>query len=195
MRNLIESSIRDSMELKRRMLESPELLAQIDRAAEESVCALRSGGKVLLCGNGGSASVAQHLAGEFVSRFRYDRAPLPAVALNCNASILTAIGNDYDYELVFERQVRALGKPGDVLWAFSTTGNSKNVASALATARELGMTTVGFLGGSGGVCLAEAEIPLLVPSGDTPRVQECHITIGHALCDCVERELFPREDR
>lgn len=195
MRNLIESSIRDSMELKRRMLESPELLAQIDRAAEESVRALRSGGKVLLCGNGGSASDAQHLAGEFVSRFRYDRAPLPAVALNCNASILTAIGNDYDYELVFERQVRALGKPGDVLWAFSTTGNSKNVASALATARELGMKTVGFLGGSGGVCLAEAEIPLLVPSGDTPRVQECHITIGHALCDCVERELFPREDR
>ncbi len=195
MRNLIESSIRDSMELKRRMLESPELLAQIDRAAEESVRALRSGGKVLLCGNGGSASDAQHLAGEFVSRFRYDRAPLPAVALNCNASILTAIGNDYDYELVFERQVRALGKPGDVLWAFSTTGNSKNVARALAAARELGMKTVGFLGGSGGVCLAEAEIPLLVPSGDTPRVQECHITIGHALCDCVERELFPREDR
>ena len=195
MRNLIESSIRDSMELKRRMLESPELLTQIDRAAEESVRALRSGGKVLLCGNGGSASDAQHLAGEFVSRFRYDRAPLPAVALNCNASILTAIGNDYDYELVFERQVRALGKPGDVLWAFSTTGNSKNVARALAAARELGMKTVGFLGGSGGVCLAEAEIPLLVPSGDTPRVQECHITIGHALCDCVERELFPREDR
>ncbi len=195
MRNLIESSIRDSMELKRRMLESPELLAQIDRAAEESVRALRSGGKVLLCGNGGSASDAQHLAGEFVSRFRYDRAPLPAVALNCNASILTAIGNDYDYELVFERQVRALGRPGDVLWAFSTTGNSKNVARALAAARELGMKTVGFLGGSGGVCLAEAEIPLLVPSGDTPRVQECHITIGHALCDCVERELFPREDR
>ena len=193
MRDLIVSSIRDSFLLKQKILDTPELLAQIDQAAEATIQSLRGGGKVLLCGNGGSASDAQHLAGEFVSRFRYDRAPLPAVALNCNASILTAIGNDYAYELVFERQVNALGNPGDTLWAFSTTGNSPNICRALTAAKSRGMKTVGFLGGTGGSCLAASDIPLLVPSGDTPRVQECHILIGHALCDCIERALFPKD--
>ena len=193
MRDLIRSSIQDSVELKQKILADPALLEQLRLGAEETIRCLRAGGKVLLCGNGGSASDAQHLAGEDVSRNRYDRPPLPAVALNCNASILTAIGNDYEYRLVFQRQVEGLGCPGDVLWAFSTTGNSENVELALRAARKRGMKTLGFLGGSGGGCLSESDIPLLVPGGDTPRVQECHILMGHILCDCVERALFPRE--
>lgn len=190
MKDLIQSSIRDSIRAKEAILASPALLETVSRVAEETVRSLRDGGKVLLCGNGGSAADAQHLAGEFVSRFRFDRPALPAVALNCNASIVTAIGNDYAYRLIFRRQVEALGRPGDILWAFSTTGSSENIRLAMEAARAMGMRTVGFLGGSGGVCLEVSDDALLVPSGDTPRVQECHIMLGHILCDCVERTLF-----
>lgn len=190
MEQLIQSSIQDSIQVKQRLLASPELMSILQKTAEESIRVLKQGGKVLLCGNGGSASDAQHLAGEFVSRLRFDRPALPAVALNCNASILTAIGNDYAYRLIFQRQVEALGKPGDILWAFSSTGNSENILLAMETARSLGIATAGFLGGTGGACLAAADYPLLVPSSDTPRVQECHIMMGHILCDCIERSLF-----
>lgn len=190
MMDLICSSLRDSIQAKQAVLDSPALLAAIEKVSVQAVATLRAGGKILLCGNGGSASDAQHLTGEFVSRFRFDRPALAAVALNCNATILTAIGNDYDYQLIFKRQVEALGRPGDMLWGFSTTGNSKNVALAMKAAKAAGMTTVGFLGGSGGCCLEECDTALLVPTADTPRVQECHITMGHIICDCVEREMF-----
>lgn len=190
MMDLICSSLRDSIQAKQAVLDSPALLAAIEKVSVQAVATLRAGGKILLCGNGGSASDAQHLTGEFVSRFRFDRPALAAVALNCNATILTAIGNDYDYQLIFKRQVEALGRPGDMLWGFSTTGNSKNVALAMKAAKAAGMTTVGFLGGNGGCCLEECDTALLVPTADTPRVQECHITMGHIICDCVEREMF-----
>lgn len=190
MEQLIQSSIQDSIQAKQRLLESPELLSVLQKTAEATIRALKNGGKVLLCGNGGSASDAQHLAGEFVSRFRFDRPALPAVALNCNASILTSIGNDYEYRLIFQRQVEALGRPGDILWAFSSTGRSENILLAMEAARSAGIATVGFLGGDGGACLAPADYPLLVPSRDTPRVQECHIMMGHILCDCIEQVLF-----
>ncbi len=190
MEQLIRSSIQDSIQTKQRLLDSPELLSVLQKTAEETIRVLKNGGKVLLCGNGGSASDAQHLAGEFVSRFRFDRPALPAVALNCNASILTSIGNDYAYRLIFQRQVEALGRPGDILWAFSSTGRSENILLAMETARSAGIATAGFLGGDGGDCLAAADYPLLVPSCDTPRVQECHIMMGHILCDCIEQALF-----
>lgn len=190
MEKLIRTSIQDSIRAKEDILASPTLLETLEHVAGETIRILQNGGKVLLCGNGGSAADAQHLAGEFVSRFRFDRPALPAVALNCNASILTAIGNDYAYRLIFQRQVEALGQPGDMLWAFSSTGNSENIRLAMQAARERGIRTVGFLGGSGGTCLEMADDVLLVPSPDTPRVQECHIMMGHILCDCVEQALF-----
>ena len=190
MREFIKDSIEDSIRLKQEIYQSQEFLDEILRVGEETIDTLKNGGKVLLCGNGGSASDAQHLTAEFVSRFRIDRKPLPAVALNCNASILTSIGNDYAYELIFARQVQALGRPGDILWCFTTTGNSKNIALALKTARTMGIKTVGFLGGSGGQCLEHCDFSFLVPGKDTPRIQESHIMIGHILCDCIEKTLF-----
>ena len=192
MMDLICSSLVDSIHTKQSILDSPALLDAIESVAQQTIDTLNAGGKVLLCGNGGSASDAQHLTGEFVSRFRFDRPALAAVALNCNATILTAIGNDYAYELIFKRQVEALGKPGDILWGFSTTGNSKNVSLALKAAKAAGIKTVGFLGGSGGCCLEDCDTALLVPSADPPRVQECHITMGHIICDCVEQAMFAK---
>lgn len=190
MEKLIQESIRDSIRLKETVLTSCLLLELLERVSQETIQVLRSGGKVLLCGNGGSAADAQHLAAEFVSRFRFDRPALAAVALNCNASVLTGVGNDYAYDQVFKRQVEALGQPGDMLWAFSSTGNSENICLAMEAARARGMRTVGFLGGSGGICLKMADDAILVPSTDTPRVQECHIMMGHILCDCVEQAIF-----
>ena len=148
-------------------------------------------GRVLIFGNGGSAADAQHLAAEFVNRFQVERPPLAALALTTDTSILTAVANDYDFGQVFAKQVRALGRPGDLAWGISTSGNSPNVVAALKTARELGLHTLALTGGRGGPVAAAAEIALIAPSGNTPRVQEVHITIGHVLCDLVDYLLFP----
>lgn len=190
MMDLIQKSISDSIAVKQAILADPQLLSQVERAAEVTLATLKAGGKVLICGNGGSAADTQHLAGEFVSRFRFDRPPLPAIAFNTNTSTLTSIGNDYEYAMIFSRQVEAFGKPGDILWGITTTGGSENIRRAFEAARSRGITTVGFLGGSGGACLSWTDIPLLVPSFDTPRVQESHILLGHILCDCVEQAMF-----
>lgn len=190
MKDIIVSSIQDSINLKQKVLKSEELLETIHQVAQITTESLKKGGKVLLCGNGGSAADAQHLAGEFVSRFRFDRPGLPAVALNCNASIMTSIGNDYEYNYVFERQVEALGRPGDVLWAFTASGNSENIRRALKKAHDMEMTAVGFLGGDGGICKEAADFAIVIPVKDIPRVQESHITVGHALCDCIEQTIF-----
>ena len=186
----IREAISQSISVKQLILGSTELINQLEAAARATIRSLQNGGKVLLCGNGGSAADAQHLAGEFVSRFRFNRPALPAVAMNTNASILTAIGNDYGFSILFSRQVEALSAPGDVLWAFSTTGNSENIRNALSCAKERGVLTLAFLGGTGGGCLKYADFPLLVPSADTPRVQEAHIMMGHILCDCIEKTMF-----
>jgi D-sedoheptulose 7-phosphate isomerase len=163
-----------------------DTIAEIARAIEG---ALRAGGKVLLAGNGGSAADAQHLAAEFLSRFVADRAPLPAIALTTDSSVLTAIGNDYGFEHTFERQVRALGRPGDVFIAISTSGKSRNVMLALKTAREQGLVTVGFSGAAvtemGGLC----HHFLAVPAHETAIIQQIHIVAGHAICALVERTL------
>jgi D-sedoheptulose 7-phosphate isomerase len=153
----------------------------------------RGGGKVLLFGNGGSAADAQHLAAEFVNRFQVERPPLAAVALTTDTSILTAVANDYDFREIFAKQVRALGRPGDAAVGISTSGNSPNVVAGLKAARELGLKTLALSGGGGGPVAAAADLALVVPSQNTPRVQEVHITVGHILCDLVDYLLFPEK--
>src|SRR5262249_8460911 len=154
--------------------------------------AFRAGGKLLIAGNGGSAADAQHIAGEFLSRLRFDRNPLPAIALTTDTSVLTAVGNDYGYEHVFERQIRGLGREGDIFVGISTSGRSPNVLAALEAAQKLGMTTVAFTGAAKGANAMRAfsDIVLVAPTEDTPLIQQIHITAAHAICEIVERDLF-----
>nr|WP_274605267.1 D-sedoheptulose 7-phosphate isomerase [Phaeovibrio sulfidiphilus] len=174
-------------------MEDRGLCQDLLRAVDASLASLRNGGKLLFCGNGGSAADAQHWAGELVARFYYDRPGLAAVALTTDTSILTAVGNDYGYDHVFSRQVEALGVPGDVLFALSTSGNSPNVVRALEVARARGMLTVGFTGQAGGKMLDLCDICFRVPSTCTPRIQEGHELLGHTLCQMIEAGMFPRE--
>ena len=155
------------------------------------VACFRKGNKVMVCGNGGSAADSQHMVAEFVNRFRMDRAALPAIALTVDTSILTAIGNDSSYEFTFSRQVEALGRPGDILAAISTSGGSPNILKALEVARERGVKTVGFTGEKGRQSMApKCDLCLVVPSADTPRVQEVHEFVWHVICGMVEQALF-----
>lgn len=163
--------------------------------AASAACAksLRAGGKLLIAGNGGSAADAQHIAGEFLSRMNYDRAPLAAVALTADSSVLTAVGNDYGFEYVFERQVRGLARPGDVFIAISTSGRSPNVIRAISAAREAGAVVIG-IGGAHGAMKADCDIYLGAPSTSTPLIQQIYLVAAHALCGAVEKELFPPHD-
>ncbi|OGR28032.1 MAG: phosphoheptose isomerase [Desulfuromonadaceae bacterium GWB2_53_15] len=163
---------------------------QIAEAAAMLVERFKDGSKLLVMGNGGSAADAQHFAAEIVGRFKLERAALPAIALSTDTSILTAIGNDYGFDAVFSRQVEALATAGDVVVGISTSGNSPNVLKALQLARERGCRTVGLLGKDGGSIKAACDLALIVPSSDTPRIQEGHITIIHIICDLVEKALF-----
>jgi D-sedoheptulose 7-phosphate isomerase len=169
-----------------------ELHAAIARVAEACTAALRAGRKILFAGNGGSAADAQHLAGELVSRFNYDRPGLAAFALTTDTSVLTAIGNDYGYERAFARQVEAVGRTGDVLFAISTSGRSPNILRALEAARSGGLLTIGLTGGGGGTMAPLCDHLLRTPSDCTPRIQEGHIAIGHTVCWLIERAMFPR---
>jgi D-sedoheptulose 7-phosphate isomerase len=170
----------------------PEFIATVAAIADRVTDALSAGHKLLLAGNGGSAADAQHLAGEFLSRLYYDRAPVAAVALTTDSSVMTAIGNDYGYEQLFERQVLGLGRPGDVLIAISTSGRSPNILRALLAARQSGLATIGFTGSSGGEMPALCDLCLRAPSDATPLIQQLHITAGHIVCGLVEARLFPR---
>nr|WP_149539250.1 D-sedoheptulose 7-phosphate isomerase [Siccirubricoccus phaeus] len=174
------------------MAEDAGCRAAIAGMVEEAAAALRAGGKLLFCGNGGSAADAQHWAGELVSRFMYDRPGLAAIALTTDSSILTAIGNDYGYERVFARQVEALGVQGDVLFALSTSGRSPNIIAALRAARAKGMLTFGFTGAAGGELPALCDHCLCVPATATPLIQEAHEAAGHTICALIEQRLFPR---
>ncbi|MFN3447717.1 MAG: SIS domain-containing protein [Roseococcus sp.] len=189
----IRTALRATRDLLDAMAEDAALCEAAARATELCIAALRGGGRLLLCGNGGSAADAQHWAGELVSRFHYDRPGLPAIALTTDSSILTGIGNDYGYARVFARQVEALGAAGDVLIALSTSGNSANVLAALEAARAKGLVTIGFTGASGGAMAALCDVCIRVPSTSTPRIQEGHEVLGHALCAAIEAALFPRE--
>jgi D-sedoheptulose 7-phosphate isomerase len=167
-----------------------ELAAAIVAIADAITAAMRAGGKLLVAGNGGSAADAQHIAGEFLSRLNFDRSPLPAVALTTDTSVLTAIGNDYGYDQVFERQIRGLGRAGDVFLAISTSGRSPNILRALHAARENKLATVGFTGSGEREMRNLCDICLLAPSNETPLIQQIHIVAAHAICGLVERELF-----
>jgi len=186
--DLIRADLEESLALKGAMLE--QMGEAIERAAEMLIECYRRGGKVLLCGNGGSAADAQHFAAEMVGRFLRERRPLPAIALHTNTSTLTAIGNDYGYEQTFTRPLAAYGVEGDVLVAISTSGNAPNVCTAAALARQLKMRVIGMTGASGGRLAELAEVMLAVPSNVTPRIQEGHVTLVHLLCHAVEEELF-----
>lgn len=180
-----------SIDLKKRFVED-QAVAVVE-AARLLAATIQSGQKILIFGNGGSAADAQHLAAEFVNRFRIERPPLAALALTTDSSILTAVGNDYEFKDVFVKQIQALGRPGDVAWGISTSGSSPNVVAALQTARELGLKTVALAGRDGGPMAELADISLIVRSHDTPRIQEVQITIGHVLCDLVDYLLFPQQ--
>ena len=181
-----------SSEALRRFASDADLLAVLDRMAEVVAQAVRSGGKLLIAGNGGSAADAQHLAAEFTGRMLYDRAPIAALAVHADASALTAIGNDYGFAQVFVRQVQALGRPGDVLLGLSTSGRSENVLRALAAGRTMGLTTLGFTGSGGGTMADHADLLLRAPSDFMAVVQQVHMVAGHLLCALVERAIHPK---
>jgi D-sedoheptulose 7-phosphate isomerase len=188
----IQEIIAESILTKQKILEDSRLLEIIIDVANTCSEAFCNGNKILLCGNGGSAADAQHLAAEFSGRFAYDRAPLPAEALHVNTSYLTAVANDYSFEEVYSRMVRGSGREGDILIALSTSGNSKNIIRAVEAARETGMITIGMTGKTGGLMKDLCDFLINVPSEETPRIQEAHITIGHAICEFVESSIFPK---
>jgi D-sedoheptulose 7-phosphate isomerase len=188
----IKEAINQSVDLKNAILEDESFLLAIQIVAFKMIACFENGGKVLFCGNGGSAADAQHLAAEFSGRFYYDRPPLYAEALHVNSSFVTAVANDYSYDEVYARMIRAMGRKGDILVAISTSGNSGNILRAIDVAQELGMIVVGMTGKTGGLMKDKCNFLLNPPSTDTPRVQESHIMIGHILCELVEAAVFPK---
>lgn len=190
MRNYITAQIQETQRVMSAMLADEALLARVEAAAEACIHTMKRGNKLLLAGNGGSAADAQHIAGEFVSRFAFDRPGLPAIALTTDTSILTAIGNDYGYDKLFARQVQAHAQKGDIFIAYSTSGKSPNVVAALQEAKSRGVVCIGMTGNRGGPMKELCDHYLEVPSADTPKIQEGHAVLGHILCGLVERALF-----
>jgi D-sedoheptulose 7-phosphate isomerase len=193
MTDLVKRQLAQSIATMTRVLRDESIHAAVVSAAHIITDALKAGHKLLVCGNGGSAADAQHLVAEFVARLTVDRPALRAVALTTDTSILTAIGNDHSYDNIFERQVEALGQPGDVLLAISTSGNSKNCVKALNQAKQLGVRTLAFTGKQGGAMRDLAEINVIIPSQTTMNIQECHLALEHILCMLVERFTFGEE--
>jgi D-sedoheptulose 7-phosphate isomerase len=183
---IFQAALADHLQIVKALNDQQRVLDQI---ASEMVLSVRMGGKILWCGNGGSAADAQHLNGQLVVRFRHDRAGIPSIALSTDTSILTAASNNYGYEHIFQRQVETLARKGDVVVAVSTSGNSRNVFLALEAARKIGAVTVAFTGKGGGLIAKAADFLFEVPSNDTPRIQEAHILAGHILCEVLELEL------
>lgn len=188
----IKRNIEDSIQLKNRLLQDEGIIQKTEEVAISIVDCFRNGGKVLFCGNGGSAADAQHLAAELSGRYYYDRPPLFAEALHVNTSYLTAVANDNSFEEIYSRLITAIGNPGDVLIGLSTSGNSMNVVNAIKAGNEKGMKTISFTGKTGGKLNGISNLTIKVPSDDTPRTQECHMLLGHAICEIVEREMFPK---
>jgi len=188
--NKIKDIIGSSINVKQQVLQNEELLKTIEKTIEVITDAFKTGKRVYFCGNGGSAADAQHLAAEFSGRFYLNRKALPAEALHCNTSYLTAVANDYSFDDIYSRLVDGIGEKGDVLVGLSTSGNSKNIIRAFEAAKEKGMITVGFTGATGGAMRSLSDHLINVPSADTPRIQESHILIGHIICQLVEEKYF-----
>jgi D-sedoheptulose 7-phosphate isomerase len=191
--DFIKSKIQSSLDLKTALLHNEQLLQTVGKIADEIVSCYKHDGKVIWCGNGGSAADAQHLSAELSGRFYYDRAPLFSEALHVNTSYITAVANDYSYDEIYSRLVRAMGRKGDILIGLSTSGNSGNVIKALQAANEIGMITVGFTGETGGKMKDHCKYLVNIPSTDTPRIQECHMLFGHTLCEITEIKMFPKK--
>ena len=190
MENLIKKRILESIEVKNNILNDKFLLDKIKQVSEEIILSFKNKGKVLICGNGGSAADAQHIAAELSGKFYFNRDPLFAEALHVNSSYITAVANDYSYDEVYSRLVKAKGKRGDILIGISTSGNSSNIIKAINTANQLNLKTICLTGATGGKLNDICQYTLKIPSNDTPRIQEAHILIGHIICEIVERELF-----
>ena len=186
----IKSIISASIETKQLLLKDEKLLKIIEKVVDVITNAFKNGNRVYFCGNGGSAADAQHLAAEFSGRFYIDRKALPAEALHCNTSYLTAVGNDYSYDVIYARIIDGIGAAGDVLIGLSTSGNSKNIIKAFEVAKEKKITTIGFTGATGGKMKSLSDFLINVPSSDTPRIQESHILAGHIVCQLVEEKIF-----
>ena len=192
MQDQISTIIQASIDVKLKVLENKEIQKTLGKCVETIVTAFKNGNKVLFCGNGGSAADAQHLAAEFSGRFYTDREALPAEALHVNTSYMTAVANDYSYDVVYSRMIQGIGKKGDVLVGLSTSGNSTNIVKAFETAKAKGMTTIAFTGESGGKMKEISDFLINVPSTDTPRIQESHILLGHIICQLVEEQYFSK---
>jgi D-sedoheptulose 7-phosphate isomerase len=188
----IKNIIQASIDTKIQILQNAELIAIIEKVVDVITTAFKNGNRIYFCGNGGSAADAQHLAAEFSGRFYTDRKALPAEALHCNTSYLTAVANDYGFELVYSRMIEGIGETGDVLIGLSTSGNSANIINAFDVAKNKGLITVGFTGITGGQMKSQCDYLINVPSSDTPRIQESHITIGHIICQLVEENYFKK---
>lgn len=190
MQDRIISELKESIETKNQVINS--LVPQIEKAAGMMIKSLREGHKIFFFGNGGSAADAQHLAGELIGRFKMERKSLPGIALTTDSSILTCLGNDYSFDIIFARQLEGLAQKGDIAFGISTSGNSKNVLLGVTKAKELGCHTIGLFGCGGGKIAGIVDLALTIGSGNTPRVQEAHITIGHILCNLIEQTLFKK---
>ena len=188
----IQEMIAQSIATKQAVLADEKLLATVQKVADHCIATFQNKGKILFCGNGGSAADAQHLAAELSGRFYFDREPLFAEALHVNTSFVTAVANDYSYEEVYARMVRAAGRKGDILFAMSTSGNSPNILRAVEDAQKIGMTTIGMTGETGGKMYNLCDFLINIPSRDTPRIQECHMMLGHLLCELIESSLFSK---
>ncbi len=188
----IKDIIEASINVKKKLLENEVLITTIEEVVNKIVTAFKNGNRVYFCGNGGSAADAQHLAAEFSGRFYTDRQALPAEALHCNTSYLTAVANDYSYDQIYARMISGFGQPGDVLIGLSTSGNSGNILKAFEVAREKKIITVGFTGDTGGKMKSLSDYLINIPSADTPRIQESHITVGHIICQLVEEKYFTK---
>jgi D-sedoheptulose 7-phosphate isomerase len=186
----IKNIIQASIETKQQLLQNEELLKTIEKVVDALVTAFKNGNRVYFCGNGGSAADAQHLAAEFSGRFYKDRKALPAEALHCNTSYLTAVGNDYGFDVIYSRLIEGIGEKGDILIGLSTSGNSANIVKAFEAAKEKGMISVALTGISGGRLKSASNYLINIPSADTPRIQESHIMVGHIICQLVEEKTF-----
>ncbi len=190
MEEIIKGALQESLRAKDEFVR--ENILNIEFVAEKIASALSNDRKLILCGNGGSAADAQHISAEFVNRFKMERPPLPAIAISTDTSILTSIGNDYGFDQVFSKQIKAIGMEGDVLIAISTSGRSPNIIKAVESAKDMGIYTIGLSGGDGGKLLEKADLCLCVNSKETPRIQETHIFVGHLICELVDYILFKR---
>lgn len=193
--DIIKQRILESINTKQQILDNNELIAAIEKAANLLIEKIRNGGTAYFCGNGGSAADAQHLAAELSGKFYIDRQPLAAEALHCNTSFLTAVGNDYSFDIIYSRLLQGVGHKGDVLIGLSTSGNSKNIINAVDKAKEIGIYTIILTGQSGGLLKSKCDLCICVPSTNTPRIQEAHITIGHIICEIIEQTLFVYDNK